>query len=182
MNIQKIIESLPNRTRAERAEMRAKATLMQTEGTPAQQADAAALLAALDAHDASLALADAEAAVAVNKLPLDQRAKVAFEKDPPSPTERRAIQVLIDHPGSSCAELSAQLGMAPNMWDMEFGALCAKRASFLRDFTGTPAAGKSENLPLLTLPTRGKDGIIRYTMKPEAIATFRQLGFRVKPA
>ena len=182
MNIQKIIESLPNRTKAERAEMRAKATLMQTEGTPAQQADSAALLEALDAHDAALALAGAEAAIAVTKLPLDQRAKAAFEKDPPSPTERLVIQVLLDHPGSSCAELSAQIGMTPNQWDMELGALCAKRVSFLRDFTGTPTAGRSENLPLLTLPTRGEDGIIRYVMKPEAIVAFRQLAFWVKPA
>ena len=182
MSIQKTINALPNRTDAERAGMRVNAARMQAKGTPAQQAEAAAMLTALDAHDAALASRDAKAAIKVTKLPLEQRAIAAFEKLPPSPTEWRMNQVLIDHPGSSCAELSAQLDLAPNMWDMEFGSLSAKRAAFLRDFAGTPSAGKSENLPLLTLQERGEDGIIRYMMKPEAIGAFRQLGFQVKPA
>ena len=53
---------------------------------------------------------------------------------------------------------------------------------FFRDLAGTPAEGKSSNLPLLTIQERNPDGAICYTMKPEAVTAFAQLGFRVKQA
>jgi hypothetical protein len=35
------------------------------------------------------------------------------------------------------------------------------------------------NTNLLTIKTRGEDGVLRYTTKGEAVDAFKQLGFRV---
>ncbi|WP_164155267.1 hypothetical protein [Sandarakinorhabdus rubra] len=181
MSIERIIASIPNRTALERKTMRAHALAKLDSANPEQIAEAQKLLAALDDHEQHLTEADMATIKALAGKPLSERVKAAFEIDPPSPTEQRLIQVLLANPGGNCAELSTKIGWAPNTWDLGFGAICAQRAAYLNELSGTPSAGKSANLPLLTLQDRGEDGIIRYTMKPEAVAAFRHLGFQVKP-
>lgn len=50
MSLDKIIASIPGKTEADRAKMRANAERLLTSGTPAQKADAQKLLDALNAH------------------------------------------------------------------------------------------------------------------------------------
>jgi len=50
---------------------------------------------------------------------------------PPSEVQERVIQVLLDHPGSTNAELSRHLGWKDNGWDLHFGTMCADRMHLL---------------------------------------------------
>ena len=176
MSVEKLIANVPVRSDAERKVMREHALTWLQSGNAVQVADANQLLTALEAFETSKA---AELLARVASAPLAQRVVVAFKTVKPSATEERLIQVLLDNPGSTCAELSSKIGWAPNTWDMGFGALCAQRALILHALADTPKEGPSSNLPLLTLQCRGGDEAIRYTMKPEAIEAFKQLGFRV---
>lgn len=182
MNVEKIIAGIPRRTAAERQTMRESAIALSQTGKQAEIEGAQRLLSALDAHEAGLAQARSDLIQNLAGKPLAKRVLVAFQQSPPSQAEEQLIQVLLDHPGSTCAQLSVAIGHKPNTWDMGFGSLCSERASFLRDLGGTASEGKSSNLPLLTLQERTPDGAICYTMKPEAVTAFRQLGFRVKQA
>lgn len=182
MNVEKIIAGIPKRTAAERKTMRESAIVLLQSGQPAQIEGAQRLLIALDAHEAALVQARSDLVQNLAGKPLVQRVLVAFQQAPPSQAEEQLIQVLLDHPGSICAQLSVAIGHKPNTWDMGFGSLCSERASFLRDLGGTAAEGRSNKLLLLTLAERNPDGAICYTMKPEAVTAFRQLGFRVKQA
>ena len=179
MSIEKLIASLPNKTPAERAAMRARA-----EARLCVDPNAASFLEALaDLEARERANADAhyqEALAQTTGKPLADRVRLAFEHFPVTDAERPVIQVLLDYPSSTCAELSGKLGWAPNTWDMHFGSICAARADFLRDLRGTPAEGRSANLPLLTMQERGDDNVIRYTRKLEAVEGVQLLGFRVK--
>ncbi len=178
MGIEKLIASIPNRTDIERKTMRTNA-----EARLDFDPQAGLLVAALDEFELERKRKGEEqrrrAVESLDSSPLSERVKIAFH-DLESETDRRVVQVLLDYPGSTCAELSEKLGWAPNTWDMHFGSICAVRADFLRDLRGTPAEGRSANLPLLTLQERSEDNAIRYTMKPEAVEGFRLLGFRVK--
>lgn len=135
-------------------------------------------MAALEGFEATRALDRIELITSLANASLTQRVVIAFQNVQPSLTEERLIQVLLDFPGSTCAQLSVQIGWEPNTWDMGFGALCGQRTPFLRALAGTAKEGASNNLPLLTLQFRRDDGAICYTMKPEAVEAFKQLGFR----
>lgn len=182
MNVEKAIAAIPKRTADELKVMRGHADVLLQSGQPAQIAAGQQLLAALDAHVSAQAQARTDLIASLAGKPLAQRVLTAFQHAPPSAEEAALIQVLLDHPGGTCSQLSTAIGKHPNSWDMNFGSLCANRASFLRDLAGTPAEGKSSNLPLLTLQERNPDGTICYTMKPEAVTAFAQLGFRVNQA
>ena len=139
---------------------------------------------ALDAFDAEQGrLKDA---VRVIKLAdLDQaspieRIGIAFELDQPSRTEDKLIQTLLDHPGSTCAELSHLHGWEETAWDMQYGIMCAKRQEYLWPLEPDVREELKPSIDMLTFKKRGEDGVLRYTPKPEAVEAFRKLGFRVK--
>ena len=176
MGVEKLIAGIGKRSDSERKVMRDRALAAMESGNAAEGADATRLFEALEVFAADQVAARERLIKNLADEPLTRRVVVAFETDEPSPTEARLIRVLLSHPDSSCAELSTRMGWAPNTWDMGFGALCGKRSQFLQALAGTPSEGPSSFLPLLTLQYRGPDGVIRYTMKPEAADAFRQLG------
>ena len=113
---------------------------------------------------------------------LTERVVTAFQSDPPTDTENRLIQVLLDNPHSTCTELSTHIGWHPDAWDMGFGSVCSQRRAYFKATTNVLRGDKSPNIPLLAFQERDENGKIRYTMKPEAVEAFKRLGFRVKSA
>jgi hypothetical protein len=183
MNIEKILAQIPKTSADERRTMRGHA-LSKLETADLKWVEAAAVvLAALDGYEADQKqAADAERKAQIEALlnaPAVDRIQAAFEFDSLRESERRLIQVLLDHPGGTCAELSAGIGWAPNTWDMGFGSICAQRYGFFASAKSNER-GKGHNIPLLADQIRGENGEIRYTMKPEAVEAFGRLGFRVK--
>lgn len=172
MSSDKIIASIPKMSAAERdtVRQRAKAQLLASDGDK----DAEKVIAALDAFEQRM---QSEEEAALNELragPPTKLIKAAFENMPPTQTEIRIIQVLIDNPDSSCAELSGRLGWQPNTWDMQFGSLCALRRRYFGQIT--PAdKDMSENLSLLLVRRRDESGTLRYTFSHDALEAFRML-------
>lgn len=109
-----------------------------------------------------------------------ERIVLAFEAEPPTPPEVKLIQTLLDHPGSTCAEMSHRHGWQDNAWDMQYGRMCAKRLKVLHRMQPATGAKVEPKIALLTMKVSGEDGILRYTTKHEAVEAFRQLGFRVE--
>jgi hypothetical protein len=177
MSIDKLIASIPTLTAAQRRSMRENVLKTLQSADPAKVKEAEHVLAALDAHEAGLTAAHNAKMEANARLPFAERFAEALRQEPLSPTEERLLQVLLDHPGGSCAELSACMGWAPSTWDMGMGSLCAQRRGWLHGFSAM-GEGKSENLALLTDQTRGDNGEIRYTLKPEVAAALADLGLR----
>lgn len=126
MNIDKLIAALPGMSPAERESMRTNAIRWQS-GAPEQRAAADALLAALDRQDA----AEHSALVArLSNMDVGRRVVEAFTKMPPTETERKVLQALLDNPGSRSTELGRAIGW-DGAWHAHFGALCHKRQVYL---------------------------------------------------
>lgn len=182
MSIDKLIAKIPTMSPDERKTMRANAKAKATTG----DANAAKVLAALDAQDAEEnrlpQQARAEKIAELDQASPTERVKLAFELEPITPGEDKLIQTLLDHPGSTCAELSRMHGWQDNAWDMQFGKLCKKRAPWLLPRGTMMADDDLVALPLLTLKERDDEGLLRYWMRPEAVEAFKLLGFRVKSA
>jgi hypothetical protein len=177
MNIEKLVTSIPTLMPEQRKVMRGNIMDKLQSGDPAKVESAKALLEALDAFEANLSVQRTKEMEELSRRPFAERLTVAFQQDPLSETEARLLLVLLDSPGGSCAELSARMGWAPNTWDMGMGSLCAQRRDWLHGFSAK-GEGKSENLALLTVQTRGEAGEIRYTLKPEIEAVLTGLGMR----
>lgn len=128
MSIQQIIESLPNRTKAERVEMRDKAERAQANGILTQQADAAALLAALDKIEAR---EHDEFIGELKGLEVPERIYRAFTEIPMSDTDVKILQALLDNPGSSSEQLSAFCEWKDKSWHLHFGKMCERRSVYL---------------------------------------------------
>lgn len=169
MNTAKLIEGLPSRSEKERREMRSKAETWLASEEPTKVTAARELLAALDAIDA----ADAEA---FEQTPLGDRVVEAFKRRPWSDHERKLIQVLLDHPGSTTTELNQRAGLGDNMvWQMHFGNMCKDRTDYLGP---PPPAGSRGAFFWSGLLADAEDGTNRFTMKPDAVAGFAQLGLK----
>ena len=180
MNIEKLIASIPTLTPEQRKGMRGNITDKMQSVDPATVESAAMLLAALDAFEENLTVQRTKEMEELSRRPFAERLAVAFQRDPLSEREARLLQVLLDNPGGSCAELSAGMGNAPNTWDMGMGSLCAQRRGWLHGFSAK-GEGRSENLALMTDQARGENGEIRYTLKPEIAAVLAGLGLRPGP-
>ena len=91
-----------------------------------------------------------------------------------SEAERRVFEALLNNPGQSARALSGALEWGRSAWQLHFGKLCRSREHLLW------AAPPDQERPSRTLycgiladfdwDTRG------YTLKPEAVDAFRQLG------
>lgn len=172
MSIERIIATLPTKSAKDRATIRQNADRWLATGTDDQKAAAAQLIAALDAQATAEAGALFES---LKDLPVAQRVIEAFKREPLTETERKVIQVLVEHPGWPSAELSAALGWEGG-WSMHFGALCRKRQAYL-----WPAPEKFDDTGLdfyTSILADFRD--TRITLKPDVAAALATLGIKAK--
>ncbi len=112
--------------------------------------------------------------VRLSGMDVAQRVAEAFRAVPMSDTERRVVQVLLDHPGSTSTELSRALAWGGQSWHLHFGEMCQKREAYLwpanRSEKRDDADFYSGILADLAVPEN------RWTMKPEAVAAFSAVG------
>ena len=97
----------------------------------------------------------------------------AFQDPPPSKTERRVIQVLLENPGQSSAFLTSKCGWRGQSWHMHFGKMCRRRGRLLWPAPYEARRRADFYTGILTdfdETTRG------FTLKPEAVEGFRQVG------
>lgn len=169
MNVEKLITSLPLRSDAERRDMRLRAEEWVAAGDAEKANRARQLLDALDGFEAA-------AIKAFERTPLSERVYEAFRHRPWSDHERKLIQALLDHPGSTTTELNRLTGLGDNMvWQMHFGNMCKERA----DYLGTPP-------PAVTREGSFWSGLLAdataetnlFSMKPEAVEGLARLGLK----
>lgn len=143
-------------------------------------AQAQTLLTALDEFDSEQirthTAAKTKRIAELEGQPATERIVGAFELEPPSETDVKLIRVLLDNPNSTCAQLSSKIGWHPDAWDMAFGSLCSRRMECLLPLEPNAREDKKGFIRFLTVQQQGDDGIIRYTMKPEAVAALARLG------
>jgi hypothetical protein len=172
VNIDKHIAAIPSQSAEQRAGVRANADRWLATGTDDQKATAAQLIAALDAQATAEAGALYES---LKDLPVAQRVIEAFKREPLTETERKVIQVLVDHPWSLSSELSAALGWE-GAWSMHFGALCRRRQAYL-----WPAPEKFDDTGkdfYTSILADFKD--MRIALKPDVTAAMAALGVQSK--
>lgn len=184
MNVDQMIASIPDKTDEQRQTMRANAEAKLAAGDPVWVTAATRMIEAIDCFEHERTrLADerrASAIAGVGSAPLVECVVTAFEIERPTQAEEKLIQILLDHPGSTCAELSAHHGWQPIAWDMQYGAMCACRVDFLWPLEPSVRKGDQASISLLTRQERGPDGALRYWTRPEATEAFRALGFRTR--
>ncbi|WP_323769347.1 hypothetical protein [Antarctobacter sp.] len=170
MSIDKIIETLPEKSAEERARMRRNAEDKKKPGPPKLRAEAEKLLDALD----TLEVQEREV---VRNMPVSERVVQAFTKRPPSETEEKLLRVLLDNPGSTSSALTQALGWRAQSWHLHFGTMCQNREADLwpaekfdkRDkgfFSGILADFDGEGAT--------------FTMKPEVVGALAKLGIHRK--
>lgn len=169
MNIDRYIAAIPGQSPEERARVRANAEGWLTSGDPTKKDAAARLITALDDHEVA-------AAEAFDRTPLTDRVVEAFRRRPWSDHERKLIQALLDHPGSTTTELNRHSGLGDNMvWQMHFGNMCKDRT----DYLGPPPPAITRDGAFWSgLLADVEEGTNRFTMKPDAEAGFAQLGLK----
>jgi hypothetical protein len=170
MNIDKLIAAIPAKSPAERAGMRANVSRWQS-GTPDQRAAADELLAALDRQET----AERDALVSrLSNLDVGKRVVEAFTKMPPTETERKVLQALLDNPGSLSSELSQALGWE-GAWHAHFGSLCHKRQVYLWPAPDKFSSGRDFYTSILA------DFVdMHITLKPDVAAALATIGIRAK--
>ncbi|MBO6728233.1 MAG: hypothetical protein JJ884_07000 [Maricaulis sp.] len=174
--MKKIIESLPNKTPAERSAMRENARKMAESGDPKKLEQAEAFLAALDEYEAGLAAAEYDRLSSLDDV---GKIREAFERVPPSDTEINLIKVLAENPGGTSGQLSAAMGWKGLTWHLHFGYMGKDREAYLwpappsktrRKPDGEPEKFYSGMFASYDAETSG------FTLKPEARAAFVALG------
>ena len=69
-----------------------------------------------------------------------------------------------------------KIGWDPVAWDMAFGIMCSRRLQYLWPLEPIARQEKKRFIRFLTVERRRDDGVIEYTMKPEAVEAFARLG------
>jgi hypothetical protein len=175
MSIEKIINSLPDKSEADRAKMRTNAERWLSRGTPAQKADARKLL---DTLDATVIAEREKLNELLSNMPMSVRVAKAFRKRPPTPNEEKIIRALLENPHSSSGELTKACGWEGLVWQMHFGTMAKTREADL--WPAEPFARRDANFYCGILANFDHDGS-RFTMKPEATLGFETLGIAAKP-
>ncbi|MCA8926657.1 MAG: hypothetical protein KDC18_01205 [Alphaproteobacteria bacterium] len=171
MSAEKQIAAIPGLDTAARARLRANAERLAASGSATQQADARAVLAALDAQAAT----DHETR---QSAPLARLVTEAFTAEPPTETDRQVLQALLDHPASTAEDLSAACGWDGGAWQLHFGSMCERRKVWLPDPDYVPARNGYFYSGLLA----DLDEHNRFTMKPEAAEGLAAVGIGKGPA
>ncbi|MBS7804053.1 hypothetical protein KIH24_05635 [Rhizobiales bacterium TNE-4] len=113
-----------------------------------------------------------------DNLPLLQRIIEAFSQVPISDAERKIIQVALDFPCTTSSELPKQLGWdGSSSWHLHFGKMCHDR-EYLLGTAETDSNGKPFYTGLLCDYDQASSS---FTLKPEAVAAFAELGLAAKP-
>jgi hypothetical protein len=141
-------------------------------GDPKWSADAAKALAALDAQVQEEAK---EQIAQVQGLRKADRVVFAFTQMPPTETHERIIQVLLDYPRKTNAELSRLLGWKDNGWDLHFGMMCADRMHLL--WPAEPAVVRP-GLFYSGILVHYVDADSTFEMHPEVVTGFSAFGIR----
>lgn len=174
MSIDRILSSIPGKTPAERAKMRANAERLLSTGTAAQKADAGRLLEALD----TTTLAErAGLNDLVSKMPMSERVAEAFRKHPPTPTEETIIRALLDNPNASSVNLSRACGWDGLSWHLHFGAMARKREA---DLWPAEVHGKNDTSFFGSILADSAPDGSWFVMKPEAVLGFAAIGITAR--
>jgi hypothetical protein len=113
---------------SKRSRLRENANRLSQTGTEAQKVQAAAVLEDLRRVEEGEEVARREA---VAGLGIPERVANAFKELPPTETETRLLQVILDNPDSSSEALSAAMNWKGQTWHMHFGEMCKKREHLL---------------------------------------------------
>jgi len=175
MTAARLIDAIPTKSVEERRLMRENARRAIHQGGP-RAAEAKGMLEALDAFKA-----DALDPAAHDLIGRDAATIIveAFQRMPMSETERRLVQVLLNHPEASSEQLSQHMGWTEHAWHLHFGTMCSKREHLLWPAPFEPSIGRRFHGGILTrfdATTRG------YNLKPEAVEAFARLGLRPRGA
>jgi hypothetical protein len=176
MSIDKIIASIPEKSTADRAKMRANAERKLASGSPAQKTDAQKLL---DALDAVIQAERQKLNDLLSKMPMSARVTEAFRKRPPTANEETVIRALLDNPASTSTDLSRACGWKGQIWHAHFGTMAKNREADL--WPAEPFATLDANFYSGILADFDPDGS-RFTMKSEATLGFAALGIAARPA
>ncbi|MGO6895430.1 hypothetical protein ACCT15_16265 [Rhizobium ruizarguesonis] len=114
--------------KAKRSQLRANAERLREKGSEAQKFQAAAALDELRRIEEEEKVSR-RATIASLKMP--ERVANAFTELPPTETERRLLQVLLDNPGGTSEALSAAIQWKGQTWHMHFGEMCKDREHLL---------------------------------------------------
>lgn len=171
MSIDKTIAALHSKSEEEREKIRANAERLLTVGTDQQKADAQAVLDALDELTAAehKALYDR-----LSGMTVAQRVAEAFKKEPTTETDAKVIKVLMDHPGSTSAQLSEALGWGAQSWHMHFGNMCAAREVFLWPAPLSDARPDKKTMTMILADY--DEASSTWKMKPEVAEAFKAMG------
>jgi hypothetical protein len=138
---------------------------------PGKASEARRVLAALDAatEAETTALADH-----VRSMDNAKRVVEAFQNVPMTETERKIVQVLLDHPGETSSGLSTLLDWGGQSWHMHFGEMCKKREVYL--WPADDSVLRDASFYSGILADLSEDN--RWSMKPDVAAAFTALGLQ----
>jgi len=170
MSIDKILAAIPGKSQADRGKLRANAERLAAKGTPAQRADAAKVLDALDRAEQD---ERDRLFAAVSAMDMAARIAAAFTKRPPTPTEETVIRALLDNPHATSTDLTRACGWNGLVWQMHFGTMAKLREADL--WPAEPFTKRDANFYCGILAEFDPDGN-RFTMKPEVAHGFAALG------
>lgn len=176
MNIERILQTLRGKSAEERQRLRVNADDLLVHGTAEQKAAAQRLL------DAMSALAQTEHQSLLDRLggmEVTARAAEAFRALPMSETERKLVQVLLDHPSSTSTQLSAALGWGGQIWHLHFGTMCKTRADYLWP---APRAEQRDADFYSGILTEFDENGARFTMKRVVAEAFEAMGLKARRA
>jgi hypothetical protein len=108
---------------------------------------------------------------------LATRVVEAFRANVMSGTEQKIVQVLLDNPGATSTNLSAAINWKAQSWHMHFGSMCGNRSDYL---WATPIPAKRSSTFLSGVLATYDEASGGFTMKPEAIAGFAELGISAR--
>ena len=173
-SIDKILASIPTANPDKRAQMRVNADAKIASGTETQRDRARQVIEALEAQEQ---LEHGAKFAGLDKLTARERVLRAFTAQPLTDHETKVVQALLDHPGSTSTALSEFMGSKGKIWHQNFGTLCKDRAPY---FPPAPRAEK-RNAPFYCgILADLKEPENHFSMKPDMVVAFEQLGLRKK--
>jgi len=126
-------------------------------------------LTALDNQAAADAIAAGER---LHSIPMGDRAGEAFGRKKLLVGEKQALQILLDHPGSTAESLSSRAGWPASGWLARFAGLLRKRqAGFV---AGTGSEQSDDSVYAQWIAELSADG--HWTMKPDVVEALAKLG------
>lgn len=182
MNIDKILEAIPNMDAAQQKTQRENAEKHLNSTNFSMREAARRILTELDAQAAKMSVAAEKAKDAIREharsLPLAHRIVNAFQTIEMTETDRKVVQALLNNPGASSPVLTKLLGWGNVAWQMHFGTMCRNREHLLG---AAPYEAKRDDKFYTGLLCDYDHATSGFTLKPEAVAAFAQLGLAAKP-